>query len=291
MTAPTLALTVDLEEWNDGLGLPPGEPRVEMDVAWLLEAFSAAGVRATFFVLGGVLDRHPGLVRGIAREGHEIGFHGARHVHLERVGAAAFDRELAEWLPRLEDVAGCAVAGYRAPFFSITRRTAWALEILSSRGIRFDASIYPGPNDRYGWWGAPREPVRLPGGLALFPVPVLHDAVPLAYSGGAYLRILPRWVVRWGLSRERARDRLGMVYVHPWEVSARRPDAGEASWRALVTRELRQRRMRACVCDLLTSEADRAAPMGEVLSARGELPTWDPTPSDRATPVFARGRA
>jgi peptidoglycan/xylan/chitin deacetylase (PgdA/CDA1 family) len=137
---------------------------VHDDCAWLLER--------SFFVLGEVAEAHPALVRRIARAGHEIGFHGARHEFLASVGPARFAAELRDWLPRLGELAGAPVCGFRAPYFSLTPASAWALPLLAEQNLNYDASIYPARNDRYGWPGAPRTPARLAGSdLVLFPVP------------------------------------------------------------------------------------------------------------------------
>jgi len=274
---PTLAMTVDLEEWNHGLGLPAGEVRLEEGTDWLLEQFSRVGLRATFFVLGEAAERHPALVRRIAELGHEVGFHGAHHRFLHQVGPRAFAHELAQGLPRLEDLSGSPVRGYRAPFFSITRRTAWALPLLREVGLAYDASIYPGPNDRYGWWGAPLEPARLPCGLMVFPVPILHAVFPLAFSGGTYLRMLPWQIIRMGLKQERAHGRAGMVYVHPWEVAHKLRWVPTASLRANVTRHWSRRRMRGRLQSLLAEERERIGAMEDVLASRPSLPIWDPS--------------
>jgi len=102
---PDLAITVDLEEWHHGLGLPAGRRRVCADTQWLLDAFAAFGVRATFFVLGEVAERHPELIQRVAAAGHEVGFHGATHRFLAEVGQTDFERELARWVPRLTELA------------------------------------------------------------------------------------------------------------------------------------------------------------------------------------------
>ena len=266
-----MALTVDIEARHHGLGVPEGTDRVVQDTAWLLEQFALAGVTGTFFVLGEVAARHPALVQRIAAEGHEVGFHGATHRFLRDVGPRAFARELQVWRPRLEDLAGAPVRGYRAPCFSLTRETRWALPALAEAGFGFDASIYPGPNDRYGWVGAPRRPARVPAtGLAVFPVPLLRWP-PVAFSGGAYLRLLPERVVRGGL-----RGSPGMVYVHPWEVASRQPWDRRARLRLNLTRHAGRGGMRRKVAGLLESLAGRLGPMSEVLSGLEPLPPWSP---------------
>jgi polysaccharide deacetylase family protein (PEP-CTERM system associated) len=271
-----LALTVDLEEWHHGLLVPPGREQILQDTHWLLECFARFGVRATFFVLGEIAERYPRLVRQIAHEGHEIGFHGAAHDFLMDAGPTRFQRELQEWLPRLADISAERVFGFRAPFFSLTPRTSWALRLLADSGVAYDASIYPGLNDRYGWPGAPAIPVRLEGyDLILFPVPVLPKA-GIGFSGGAYLRLMPWRVVRRGMAAQRDRGEPGMIYVHPWEISERLPWERRASFRANLTRHLGRRRARPRLEALLDENRHRVGRMRDVLAPMTRLTSWDP---------------
>jgi polysaccharide deacetylase family protein (PEP-CTERM system associated) len=241
-----IALTVDVE----------GDlARVEAETREVLELFSGAGIRGTFFVLGEVAEAHPGLVRAIAADDHEVGFHGYRHDPLSALGPTGFAAELREWLPRLEDLAQVRVRGYRAPSFSIRRETSSALGILASASVEFDSSLFPGVHPRYGWFGAPTAPVRLAGTrLRLFPVPLLSRWIPIGYSGGRWLSTLPFALVQRGLAREAAAGHAGMVYLHPWQLA-----------------EQRER-----VRHLLATHEGRLRPMGEVLAALPGIPEWDP---------------
>ena len=273
---PTLALTVDLEDAHHGLGVCSGASNLEQEVDWILDQFARLNVRATFFVLGEVADLHPLLVRRIATEHHEIAFHGSDHRHLRRVPRDEFTRMLEVALPRLEDCVGARIHGFRAAFFSIEPKTSWCLDVLASHGFQYDASIYPGPNDRYGWRSAPTSPVRHASTqLILFPVPMLHPRVPLAFSGGAYLRLLPFRVIEWGFQRQAEQQTPGMIYFHPWEISPTLPWRHDAALRANITRHAFRRRLRPRLEHLLASKAPMLGTMREVIAGLGMLPSWN----------------
>jgi len=272
-----VALTVDLEDSHHGLNISRRASTLVQDVAWILTEFQRLRLRATFFVLGEIVDSHPGLVRQVAADGHEIAFHGADHRFLRDVTPKEFARGLKNGIAQLEDLLGCCIKGFRAPFFSIGPKTQWTLEILAAQGLEYDASIYPGPNDRYGWPGAPTYPVRHgPTGLVLFPVPLLHPRIPVAFSGGAYLRMLPFWMVEWGFRRLRQAQLPGMIYFHPWEVASTVPWRAEAGVRANLTRHAFRGRMRARLERLLALQQRNLHTMATVISRMGNLTTWNP---------------
>ena len=149
MPGPVInALTIDFEDWYQGLEIPmagwPGyEDRIERSGRRLLEILAEAGVRATFFVLGPVAEKHPELVREIAAAGHEVGTHGYSHTLVYRLSRDDFREELRRSIHLLEDLTGTPVLGHRAPFFSITKESLWALDVLAECGIRYDSSIFP----------------------------------------------------------------------------------------------------------------------------------------------------
>lgn len=267
MSSP-IALTVDVEDWFDGLGLSPRAPAVEGHVDRILELLAAHDRRATFFVLGDLARRHPALVRRIAAAGHEIGCHGADHTHLAQLDPARLAAGLRDARPLLEDLGGAPVSGFRAPFFSVGPATAWALDVIAAAGFRYDASVYPGPNDRYGWPGAPDRPVRHgPTGLVVVPIPLLHRRLPVGYSGGAYLRILPWRAVRWAAER---REAPLVVYAHPWEFADTLPSGG--TLRANLTRHPGRRRFEARFQAVLGVGGQR---LDELVLTR-DWPTWTP---------------
>jgi len=267
----TNALTIDWEDWYQGLEIPQAEwdgyeDRLERATHRVLEAFSAAKVRATFFVLGHAAERHPELVRAIAGAGHEIGTHGWSHTFVYRQEPAVFRAEVERSLRLLETLAGRPVLGHRAPFFSITKRSLWALDILGELGIAYDSSIYPVANYRYGIEDAPRWPHEIPGPAATlreFPITtwrVLGRNLPIA--GGAYFRIYPYALTRAGFRAVNAEGRPAVFYLHPWELDPDHPRIPIAKRIALThyaNLKGTEGRLRRLLGDF------RFAPMGEVL--------------------------
>lgn len=205
------------------------EYRVEGNTDRLLHLLEDNGVLGTFFVLGWVAERSPGLVRRISAAGHEIASHGFSHELIYRQTPHEFREETVRAKHHLEDVTGLPVLGYRAASFSITRRSLWALDTLIDVGFVYDSSIYPIRHDRYGIPGASESlgAVAAPSGRTLLEFPMcaasfLGLRVPV--SGGGYFRILPYWVTRAGLKQvnEHAR-RPFPFYIHPWELDPGQP--------------------------------------------------------------------
>lgn len=232
------ALTFDIEEYFHaevfaGVVRPEQWPTLESRVVGaterLLDLLDEARSRATFFVLGWVAERQPRLVRAIAERGHEIACHGYGHQMITRLSRAQFGEDVRRAKVAVEDAAGAAVVGYRAPTFSVVRETLWSLEVLVEIGFQYDSSIFPIVHDRYGMPDAPRFPHRLaagPGmGIAEFPlstVRALGWRFPVA--GGGYFRLWPYGVTAWALRHLNAHEgKPGMVYLHPWEIDAGQP--------------------------------------------------------------------
>jgi polysaccharide deacetylase family protein (PEP-CTERM system associated) len=272
-----IALTVDLE---GSLSKLPS--RLDL----LLDLFARNSVKATFFILGELAEGAPEIVRKISRAGHEIGFHGYQHVPISDLNRNQLVSQLTDWRHRLEGFAQQKVEGFRAPYFSIARSTAWALDAISTAGFVYDSSIYPGISDRFSWPSAPKFPVRLKGvKLVEFPVPILSAVLPIGFSGGGYLRLLPWLLVSWGFHQQFRRGSPGMIYVHPWEIDVT-PDnenpkphlngtRGWSRWRESVPGKWRRRQMRDRLEHLVTTHRDRLAPMREVIASLTELPLWN----------------
>jgi polysaccharide deacetylase family protein (PEP-CTERM system associated) len=204
------------------------ESRVSANTRRLLDLFDEFGVRGTFFVLGWVAERHPGIVRDIARRGHEIASHGYGHRLVYRQTRDAFREDVRRAKGLLEDAAGRSVGGYRAPSFSVTAASLWALDVLVEEGHWYDASIFPIRHDRYGIPGAPRHPHRIDlGGGSLMEMPgstVRVGPLNLPIAGGGYFRILPYAWTRWGIARLNRREQQPAVfYLHPWEIDPNQP--------------------------------------------------------------------
>lgn len=244
-TSPAIvnAMTIDVEDYFhvsvfDGL-VPRAEwerleSRVSANTERLLRLFEEGGVTATFFVLGWVAERYPALVSRIAAMGHEVASHGYAHRLIYDQTPSAFRDDVRRAKDLLESVTGCRVDGYRAPSYSITPRTLWALDVLIEEGYRYDASIFPIRHDRYGIPVSPRHRyvfTRGAGSLLEAPASTVRwGPFHLPIGGGGYFRILPYAWTRWGIRRlNRQEKQPAIFYLHPWEIDPEQPRL-EAGW-------------------------------------------------------------
>lgn len=231
------AVTVDVEDYfhvNAFEGILPRtrwdrmESRVVANTERLLDIFEQASVRGTFFVLGWVAERFPELVRSIAAQGHEIASHGYAHRLVYDLTPVMFRDDIRRSKAVLESTCGVAVNGYRAPSYSITPRSLWAVDILIEEGFTYDASVFPIHHDRYGIPLSPRHPYRLQresGAIIEAPASTVQWG-PLNFpvAGGGYFRILPYAWTKWGIRRINRRERRPAIfYIHPWEIDPAQP--------------------------------------------------------------------
>jgi len=235
-TQPDGAFTVDVEDYFhvsafSGVIRPEDwdhyECRVESSTRQILEIAARHSTRGTFFVLGWVAERYPGLVREIANAGHEIGCHSHWHQLVYELGPDRFRSDLVKARDTLQCITGQPVRLYRAPSFSITKQSLWALEILVEEGFEVDSSIYPIRHDRYGIPDAPRVPheIHTPAGRILeFPGMTCRiGPVPIPAGGGGYLRLFPWMLTHHLLTQIRRSGQPLNVYLHPWEVDVDQP--------------------------------------------------------------------
>ena len=232
------ALTIDVEEYFQVEAFAsqiPREswegfaPRVAQCVDRALEILARHDVRATFFVMGWVAEKHPGLVRRIADAGHEIGCHSYAHQRIHRLSPEEFREDIRKARGILQDQAGAPVFAYRAPSFSIVRATLWAVDMLAEEGFRFDSSIFPVRHDLYGIPDAERFPhwQHTAQGSRLFEFPpstVRRFGNNFGVGGGGWMRLAPYGFTRWALRRINESERQPvMVYFHPWELDPDQP--------------------------------------------------------------------
>ncbi|MEW5959323.1 MAG: polysaccharide deacetylase family protein [Chloroflexota bacterium] len=233
------ALTFDVEYWFDGFDLPAAArralpSRLAVGLWRVLNLLDAYKVKATFFILGGLVDEWRSLLGHIAEAGHEIAVHGFRHRPIYRLTPAEFAVDLQQALQAVRTFTGRPVQSYRAPFFSITRRSLWALPLLARAGLRRDSSIVPAANPRYGIPQARREPhwVSLidpagrssEPGLAEYPISTLTwGRLRLPFSGGFYARLLPYRLIHQATRQLNAQGQPVIFYFHPWELDPAQP--------------------------------------------------------------------
>jgi polysaccharide deacetylase family protein (PEP-CTERM system associated) len=248
--------------------------RVAGNTHRLLEVLEAHDVHATFFVLGWVADRDPGLVRAIHAAGHEVACHSYAHVPIHRLSPAEFAEDTRRAKDTIEDAIGARIEGYRAPTFSVMRPSLWALDVLVEQGFTYDSSIFPIHHDRYGIPDAPRFPHRIPVGataeLTEFPITtVVMGGQNVPVGGGGYFRVAPYGLLRRGLRRVNRLERQPVIiYLHPWELDPDQPEM-PVGW---VTKLRHYARLGATVAKLEQLLSDFAfAPVNEVLADRGLL--------------------
>ena len=215
-------VSVDVEDYFHAEALAHVVPRSQWDrypcrvdgnTRRLLELFAAREVQATFFVVGWVAERFPALVREIVAAGHELACHSYWHRLIYQLNPKEFREDTQRAKDVIEQIAGLAIYGYRAPTYSIVASSLWALEILVDLG--------------YGIPSAPRAPFRIKtpaGPLIEYPLTTFRiGKYSLPVGGGGYLRLLPRWYTRFGIRRAQQEGLPVIVYVHPWEIDPNQP--------------------------------------------------------------------
>ena len=235
VNVPVNAMTVDVEDYfqvqafagvidRDTWDTIPC--RVEANMDRVLQQFDDAGVIGTFFTLGWVAERYPSVVRRIVEAGHELASHGYGHARADSQTPQEFRDDVRRARSVLENLGGVAVAGYRAPTFSIGPRNPWAFDVLAEEGYRYSSSVYPVKHDLYGAPDAPRFPYR-PADGALVEIPMTTVRLGgrnLPCAGGGYFRLMPYALFRQLLRRfNRVEAASGVFYFHPWEIDPGQP--------------------------------------------------------------------
>ena len=203
--------------------------RVNENTRRILDLFDEAGIKATFFFVGWVADKFPALVKETAARGHELACHSYWHRLVYSLDPEEFRSDTRRAKDVIEQSSGTRVCGYRAPSWSITRQSLWALDILAEEGFTYDSSIYPIHHDIYGVPGAKKFPYQhMCAGkrtLQEFPPATIKIAGgTLPAAGGGYLRIFPMAFTHWAFRQYvRRYGKPVVVYFHPWEIDPQQP--------------------------------------------------------------------
>ncbi|RME40029.1 MAG: DUF3473 domain-containing protein, partial [Planctomycetota bacterium] len=266
------ALTIDLEDWPQSVLDPrlPITSCVVENTERILALLRRFDLRATFFALGKVCEKHPQLLPRIAAEGHEIATHGYGHEVLYRLSPERFRDDLRRSLDLIGEQTGRRPIGYRAPQFSVTRRSLWAGPVMAELGIRYSSSIFPIAGRRYGIPEARRHPHRWPTcDLIEFPLTTWRRfGRNLPVAGGGYLRLLPVRIVASAVREANREGHPAAIYVHPYELAVDeirrlRREGWRIGWKTRLMQSLFRSRIEKRLTRLFREFA--FAPMGEVL--------------------------
>lgn len=268
------AMTIDVEDYFQVSAFadhiardswPSRECRVEANIERILAILEEGGARGTFFTLGWIAERYPGMVKRIVSCGHELASHGYGHLRASDQTREQFLDDVTRSKAILEDIGGAPVLGYRAPSFSIGPANLWALDVLQEAGYRYSSSIYPIAHDHYGMPDAPRFAFYPNGTNGLLEIPITTVRMMqrnLPAGGGGYFRLLPYVLSRRLMRRVNRTDgQPAIFYFHPWEIDPGQPRIGgigaKTRFRHYVNLERMDHRIRALTRDFKWDRMDR----------------------------------
>jgi len=223
------AFSVDVEDWYncsrelfpevDSVAVPVPDPSIVENTRTCMDVLDSAGSRATFFVLTTVCEHYPDLVREISDRGHELGVHTYAHRLLYKMTKQEFIDDLEVSLQLMKSCGISSIEGFRAPYWSITKKSLWVLDVLKEYGFKYDSSIFPIHRGLYGIANAPTQPYKTKNGMIELPpatTDVLGQNFPIA--GGGYLRITPKFILKYLVNKKWKRDEPSVFYCHPYEM-------------------------------------------------------------------------
>ena len=236
--SPNILITVDLEDWFQVENLrghfphscwEACESRIHTSTRALLKLFDHHNIKCTFFVLGWLAERYPGLVQQVASHGHEIASHGYGHKLCTGLTKYELREDLQKSKGLLEEIIGQPVTGYRAPSFSVTSDL---IDLLAETGHKYDSSYNSfSMNSRYGklegaWSKTSNNLFQAPGGPYEIPVSNLEIAGKIfPWGGGGYFRLYPLWLFCRGVQKILKQQQYYLFYCHPWEFDPGQPRA------------------------------------------------------------------
>jgi polysaccharide deacetylase family protein (PEP-CTERM system associated) len=237
-------MSVDLEDYFCDLPFETWshyQSRVLKNTEKILELFEKNNAKATFFTLGYIAEKFPDLIKEIDNRGHEIASHGYAHLDIRKVTKEKFEEDLKKSIDILENITGKKILGFRAPYFSIDKKSFWAMEILS-KYFKYDSSIFPVKTPLYGIRNAPRNmykpnilnPIIVDSKSSLIEIPMATDRIPfignIPIAGGFYLRFLPYFYMKYGLKKINKNKNSFIFYIHPKDLDFEMPKINEYTW-------------------------------------------------------------
>jgi polysaccharide deacetylase family protein (PEP-CTERM system associated) len=228
------ALTIDVEEFFQVHALSGAvqiskwdefPSSINENTSIILDILERKNTNATFFCLGWIAERNRQLIKRISDSGHEIASHGYAHQVIYSQDRQTFKEDVKKSKSIIEDITGKPVLGYRAPTYSITDKTLWALDVLQELDFKYDSSIFPVHHDNYGIPDAPRFPYRIEGSsLAEFPISTVKlGGLNFPIAGGGYFRLFPYLLTKLGLKSVESQGQPFIFYLHPWEFNPDTP--------------------------------------------------------------------
>ena len=205
------------------------ESRIKNNTLRILDMLDKYSIKGTFFILGWVAERYPWIVKEIDRRGHEAACHSYCHRLVYKMTSEEFREDTRKAKAIIEDIIGKEISGYRAPSYSITENSKWALKILAEEGFKYDSSIFPIRHDRYGFPAYSRFPRMEETGpdkeileIPMSTIKIFGENLPV--GGGGYLRMYPLWFTHYAIRKLNEKEkRSAIVYVHPWELDPDQP--------------------------------------------------------------------
>lgn len=226
-----IALSFDIEDWFTVRNMRESlnnqnwddlEFRVDIGLDFILDELEKRNIKATFFVLGWVAEKAPQLINKIALKGHEIGTHGFSHTPIDLMTPEEFRVDLDKSIKIIEAITGVKVKGFRAPSFSVTKDTIWALDIIKELGLAYDSSVFSTVHPDYGINNFPTKVTELKD---LIEVPMKKGnfyGLKLPFCGGGYFRMLPYFVIKNSIKQTIQKESF-VMYFHPWEFDENQP--------------------------------------------------------------------
>ncbi len=239
-------MTIDVEDWFMNIDISMWdfyESRIHENVNKILFILNKSHAKATFFVLGYIAEKFPELIKEIYSDGHEIATHGYSHKKVTELDPHEFEIDLSKSVKLLEALTGEKILGYRAPWFTVMDKTAWAIDLLKKAGLIYDSSIFPVKTHRYGQPDVPLYPYHISGTdikndninenflefpLSAYRIPILNKNIPV--SGGFYFRIFPYIFIKYSIKEINKLGRPVIFYIHPWEFDPNQPLVNELEW-------------------------------------------------------------